>query len=130
MKNRTISKITEKQVIDAGMALTVVFLLLELFLKTGFYYKIALAMLAVNMIVPKIFYPFALLWFWLARFMGRYMNILIQAVVFVVLVTPVGVIRRLSGKDPLRLTGFRKGTSSVMVARDRLFTSTDIEKPY
>ena len=46
------------------------------------------------------------------------------------MVIPIGVFRRLLGKDSLQLYEFKKGNKSVMQTRDYNFLSEDIEKPY
>ena len=44
--------------------------------------------------------------------------------------TPVAIVRKLSGKDSLNLRGFRASRQSAMIQRDHLFTGKDLEKPY
>ena len=46
------------------------------------------------------------------------------------MIIPVGILRRLIGKDTLQLTEFKKGNDSVMKSRDYYFTSKDIQHPY
>jgi hypothetical protein len=43
---------------------------------------------------------------------------------------PIGLLQRLSGKDPLNLKAFKAGTNSVMKERDHRFVAADLEKPY
>jgi hypothetical protein len=50
--------------------------------------------------------------------------------VFAVVVTPIGLVRRALGKDSLRLRAFKTGDESVMVPRNHTFTAGDLEKPY
>jgi hypothetical protein len=45
-------------------------------------------------------------------------------------VTPIGVLRRLFGKDSLKLREFKVSRESAMLVRNHLFVSHDIEKPY
>ena len=42
-------------------------------------------------------------------------------VVFALVVTPIGLLRRALGKDSLRLRAFRSGDESVMVVRNHTF---------
>jgi hypothetical protein len=125
-----ITTLAPKQLSDAGMALVLIFLLLELFLPNGYFYKIAILFLLINMIAPKIFYPFALLWNGFSKVIGAFISKLLLTIVFVFIVMPVGLIRRLSGKDPMLKNSFKRKVHSVLIRRDHCYTSYDIEKPY
>lgn len=122
--------ISKKQATDAGMAAVLILLLIGLFTNNDFYYKIAVPLLVINMTFPMAFYPFAILWFGCSQLLGTIMSKLILTLVYIFMVVPVGVIRRLLGKDPLRLSEFKKSKSSVMHKRDYMFTSKDIENPF
>jgi hypothetical protein len=125
-----ITTLTAKQISDAGMALVFIFLVLELFLQNGYFYKIAILLLLINMIVPKIFYPFAVMWNSISKVIGAIISKLLLAIIFVLIVIPVGLIRRLSGKDPMLTNSFKRKVQSVMISRDHCYSSYDIEKPY
>lgn len=122
--------ITDKQVSDTGMALTLFALLLGFYTGLNFYYIIGIGVLVVNMIVPKVYYPIAIVWLWLAEKLGIMSSRIILTVIFVCLVLPVGMFRRVLRKDPLQLQQFKKGSQSVMKIRDHQFIAVDIEKPY
>jgi hypothetical protein len=137
MTNKTLSKkksfasrISKEQAKDAGMAVVLILLLLGIFLKQRVFYPYAAAALAVNMILPGIYKPFAIIWFGMATFLGTIMSKVLLTVVYILLVVPVGLLRRLLGKDSLQLKKFKKDNSSVFRERDHLFQSTDIENPY
>ncbi len=123
-------KISKQQAADAGMAAVLIFLLLGLFVQNSLFYKIAIPLLVINIIFPMFFYPFAFVWFGFSQLLGFLVSKLLLSVVFLVVVTPVGLIRKLAGKDTLRLKKFRKGDDSVMHTRNKIFTFKDIEKPY
>jgi hypothetical protein len=90
----------------------------------------ALIVHVVNMIVPQVFRPVAIAWFGLARLLGAVASRVLMFVVFALVVTPIGLLRRALGKDSLRLRAFRSGDESVMVVRNHTFTASDLEKPY
>jgi hypothetical protein len=122
--------ITRDQSRDAGMAM--VLLLLLGLIKWGRSELLIAAFIVhiVNMIVPQVFRPVAVLWFGLAQLLGAVASRLLMFIVFAVVVTPIGVVRRALGKDTLRLRAFRAGNESVMVVRNHTFTAGDLEKPY
>jgi len=105
-------------------------LLVGLFTQNDTYYKIAIPVLVINMTFPKFFYPFAILWLGFSQILGTIVSKIILSIVFILMIIPVGLLRRLLGKDTLKLSEFKKTNSSVMKSRDVYFTSEDIEKPY
>ena len=115
---------------DTGMAIVLILLFLELYLGSGLYFKIAIPVLILNMIIPQIYYPFAYIWFGFAQIMGTFVSKILLFIVFVILVLPVALLRRLFGKDSLLLKNWNTKNESIFKTRDHLFTSSDIEKPY
>ncbi len=93
--------ISNKQASDTGMAVVLILLLIAFFTKTTLYYKIAIPVLIVNMTYPKFFYPLAIVWLGFSELLGTIMSKIILTIVYVVLVVPVGLVRRLLGKDAL-----------------------------
>lgn len=126
----SIKKITKDQSRDTGMAIALLALLI--YLKTrrdGLLYA-ALVVQLVNMIVPWVYAPAAMLWFGLSQALGTVMSKVLLSILFFGLVTPIGVLRRLFGKDSLNLRAFKASEESAMVVRNHIFTGQDIEKPY
>ena len=123
-------QISKKQASDAGMAAVLILLLIGLFTTNDIYYKIAIPVLVINMTIPMIFYPFAVLWFGCSQLLGTIMSKLILTIVYVFMVIPVGVFRRLMGKDALHLSEFKKSKNSVMHSRNYNFSAKDIENPF
>jgi polyferredoxin len=124
---KTISK---KQASDTGMAFVLIFLLIGLFSQNNIFFKIAIPVLIIDMIFPMFFYYFAFIWLGFSHLLGTVVSKIILTIVFTIMVIPIGVFRRLIGKDSLQLTKFKKGNESVMEIRNKLFTLKDIEKPY
>ena len=122
--------ITRDQSRDTGMAM--VLLLLLALLKSGRNELLIAALIVhvVNMIVPQVFRPVAIAWFGLAHLLGAVASRVLMFVVFALVVTPIGLLRRALGKDSLRLRAFRSGDESVMVVRNHTFSAGDLEKPY
>ena len=122
--------ITRDQSRDTGMAM--VLLLVLALLKWGRHELLIAALIVhvVNMIVPQVFRPVAIAWFGLAHLLGAVASRVLMFVVFALVVTPIGLLRRALGKDSLRLRAFRSGDESVMTVRNHTFTAGDLEKPY
>lgn len=129
-KNSVKNPITKKQAADSGMALVLIALICFAALRHNAWLWTAMAILAVDMICPVIFKPFAFLWFGLAKIMGTFMSKIMLALVFFLVVFPIGFLRRISGKDSLRLRQFRKEKTSVFAERNHEYTAADLDKPY
>jgi hypothetical protein len=121
---------SRKQCSDAGMAAVLIILLIGLFTGRVIFYQVGIPLLVINMIIPKFFYPFAILWFSLSGLIGDVLSRVILSCVYILIVIPVGFIRKLARKDPLNLRIFKRADHSVMIIRDHLFTSSDLEKPF
>ena len=130
MNNNLLSNITEKQNTDTGMAMTLIALLLGYFLETDLFYIITIFLLIFTMTVPNIFKLLSLVWFGISKYLGTIVSKIILSIIYSLLVIPVGLTRKILGKDTLKLKNFKKDTASVFLNRDYKFTSNDLEKPY
>lgn len=122
--------ISKKQAADTGMALMLILLLVGVVTQNDYYYKIAIPVLIINMTAPKFYYPFAIIWLGFSQLLGTVVSKIILTIVYFIILLPIGIFRRLLGKDSLQLTEFKKGNGTVMKSRDYNYLSKDIEKPY
>ena len=131
-QNKTAEKvrITKKQASDSGMALVLIALICLAVLKNNAFLWAAIIILVIDMICPMIFKPFAFVWFGLSRILGTFMSKIMLALVFFLIVFPMGLFRRILGKDTLRLHQFRREKTSVFAERNHEYTAADLDKPY
>ena len=122
--------ISKEQIKDTGMAIVLILLLSGYFTDNHLYYKISLIFLLLNMVIPKIYYYPAILWFGLSHILGNIMTKIILSLLFILLIIPMGFFRKAIGKDPMQIKKWKKGEDSVMKIRNKTFISSDIEKPY
>ena len=122
--------ITKKEAGDTGMAMVLICLLLGYFTGMQIYNTIAIPLLVMNMAFPMFYYPFAVVWLGLTNLLGMVVSKIVLSVVYIVILLPVGVVRRMAGKDALYLKKFKKGRDSVMINRDHQFSGNDIIHPY
>jgi hypothetical protein len=121
---------TKEQSKDTGMAVVLLLLIGALAThKTG-YITAAVVVHVVSMAVPQVFRPVAVIWFGLSHLLGAVMSKVVLGVVFFLVVTPIGVIRRMMGHDALQLRTFKGSRSSVMAVRNHTYTPSDLEHPY
>ena len=121
---------TRDQARDTGMAVVLALLLLALAQHRSVFIVAAVAIHAVTMAAPDVYRPLAVLWLGFAEALGTVASTLLLSLVFFVVVTPIGWLRRRVGTDALRLRAFKTGRQSVMELRNHTFSGRDIERPY
>jgi multisubunit Na+/H+ antiporter MnhG subunit len=70
------------------------------------------------------------LWFGLSHLLGAVVSRIILTLLFFLLVTPVGLVRRWVGADSLQLKKWKKDRGSVFVVREGTILPKDLENPY
>jgi hypothetical protein len=123
-------ELTKDRCRDSGMALLLILLLVMAFTKSSALLPYAIIILIINMIWSVFFYPFAYIWFGLTNLIGSVVSKILLAIIFFLLVTPVGLFRRMLGKDSLQLHNFKKSSSSVMKERNHSYTKEDVINPF
>jgi len=122
--------ITKEQSKDSGMAIVLILLIIGLFTKDLIWFKIATGVLLMDMIFPMFYYPFAIFWFGLSGLMGSIVSKALLLVIYLIVVLPVALWRRLLRKDPLLLKEFKRNNESVMKSRNHVSEAADLEKPF
>jgi len=130
MENEKKLEITPKKTADTCMAVALLFIILGVFLGSKVFFTIAACILIVGMLKPMLFFPIAWVWFGFGKVMGIVMSKVVLAVIYFVIVSLVAVIRRLAGKDTLKLREWKKGTASVFCGKEHLFSAEDLRHPY
>lgn len=115
---------------DTGMAIVLICLLIAHFGKDQRFVPLAAILLIVDMVYPPFFYYPGKLWFALVRITGAVMPKIVLSLLFYALVTPVGLLRRLIGADPMQMKRWKKDKESVFKSREHTYQSRDIEQPY
>jgi uncharacterized membrane protein YgdD (TMEM256/DUF423 family) len=72
----------------------------------------------------------AVLWYGLAHILGSVVSRILLSLIFFLVVTPMGLIRKVMGYDSLQLRAFKKANSSVLTHRNHRYTVRNIETPY
>ena len=75
---------------------------------------------------PVVFYPFALVWFGFSAWMGKISTVILLGFIFYFIVTPVGLIRRMTKSDGLNTKRFKKGRESVLIHREHVYENADL----
>ena len=123
-------EITIDQARDTGQAMALLCLIILIVFKQAPFAGIALIVLLINMVRPQVYKPLAKWWFALSNLLSRIVPRILLGVLFYVMVTPVGLIRRVLGKDPLQLRKWKKGRESVLRERNHTLSAKDIINPF
>ncbi len=121
---------TPEQARDTGMAMVLICLLLGYWGKVPKFLPVSLVLLIITMAWPKAFTPLAGLWFGLSHLLSSVVSRVILTVLFFLVVTPIGLIRRWTGADALQLKKWKQGRDSVFVVREGPVQGKDMVNPY
>ena len=127
--NEAPARLTIAQCRDAALALVLILLLAAYFAEWPELVVPAIVVLVATMLAPGLFRPFAIVWWGLARVLAAVGSKVLLTVIYILLVTPVGLVRRLFRADSMRLREWG-GSGSVLVERDEPFSVEDQEAPY
>jgi hypothetical protein len=122
--------VPQNQAKDTGLALVLVLLIIGHFWDKSALMLPAIGILLLSMTFPLIFSPLAWLWFGLSRILADIVSRALLTLLFLVVVIPVALIRRLFGADPMRLKAWKNREDSVLKERDHTFSAEDLERPY
>src|ERR1700712_5726881 len=120
------AKITKKQCMEFGQVATLVVLIFALHYKNNYWVTAAFVLTLITIVLPVIFYPFAIVWFGISELLSIVSPAILLTIIFFLIVTPVGLLRRLLAKDNLRLRQFKKNKRSVMTDRNHIYTESDL----
>ena len=122
--------VSNKECADTAMAMTLISLLAILYTRSLGLLPLAIGLLLLGMVWPRAFSPLARLWLGISLLLGSIMSRVVLSIIFVVIVTPIALVMRLFGHDPMRRKAWRKGTDSTFVTRDHIVEAKDMEHPF
>src|SRR3990172_1376711 len=115
---------------DTGLSFVLLSLIIINFTNSYRLLPLPIALLIITMTCPVFFKPFVRLWFGLSHLIGTVMSKIILVIIFFVIVTPVGMVRRVFGADPMRLKRWKKNDGSIFRIRNSKIVAKDLEQPY
>ena len=123
-------KINLDEAKDTGLAIILILLIIEYVKRPGWLTLCTMAVLVLTMTYPAALRPLGRIWFGFSHILGTIVSKIILSLVFFLIVTPIGLARRISGADPMRNKLWKKGDDSVLVKRNHHYSSEDLQKPY
>lgn len=85
-------------------------------------------LLLIALILPILLRPFNWIWYWIGQILNKIVSPVVLSVLFFGLITPIAVISRLFGRDPLRLK--QRKTDSYWIDRSPTGSSTSFENQF
>ena len=67
------------------------------------FFVLAVAFFAFALFMPIVLRPFNKAWYQLGLLMGRVVSPIVLGILFFILITPIAIVMRLAGRDPLKL---------------------------
>lgn len=124
------SHFTKKEHTDSGLALILLTVFAGLISHEDVFFRMTILEVLLLMIAPVIFYPFTIFWLNLSHLLGIVMSKIILSLIFILLVVPIGLFRRILGKDRLILKKFSKPEPSAFITREYEYSKSDLIAPY
>lgn len=120
------TKVTKKQTAEFGQVTVLATIFFALRYKENSCVVAAFIISLITLTVPVVFYPFATVWFGLSKVLAAASSKILLGIVFFLVVVPVGLWRKMLGRDNLKIKQFKKSGESVMAVRDHWYTEEDI----
>ena len=115
---------------DTGLAVTLLLLLITLYTHNLQLVLPAIITLLLVMVQPAVFRPLAVLWFGLSKVLGTAASNVVLILLFYLVITPMGIILRMIGRDSMQAKQWRSGPDSVFCVREHRYTGKDTQHPY
>lgn len=124
-------KITKTQSKDTGIVAGLVLIAAGLYTGDLLWIKISFGVLLAAVILPGLYHFPAVLWYGLSELTGGIVSKIVLGIIYLLVVLPVSVIRKLSGKDSMMLASFgKKDMKSSWTVREHQYAENDIVKPF
>jgi hypothetical protein len=124
------SNITKEEAKDTGMVLALIFFLISYYTNNIDICLLAAFVLLVNLTIFNIYKPIAKIWLSLAHALGRLTSLIILSIIYIILIIPVGIFRRLMKFDSLSLKQWKLNELSVLKVREHSYEAKDLDDPY
>ena len=115
---------------NTGLAMVLICLLVAHLGKRPQWFPAAIGLLLLCMVWPAAFRPLARIWLGLSHLLGTVVSRIILTLLFYGLVTPIGLLRRMSGADSMQRRQWKADSGSIFTTRNRVYQPQDLDRPY
>lgn len=123
-------EINSKQQIEVGILMALFLLLIYYFHPYDVILVAVFVILMLTLIVPVCLKPISWLWFNIASLISLIVPMVLFTILYYGLVTPVGLTRKLMGKDSLQLGAFKKDKESVFYKMQKTINRKSFERQF
>lgn len=120
---------SEKWIFDTGLVFSLVFIGVGFWANISQFILIGLGFLVVLLFMPKTITPLAWLWLKFSEMFGFVMSRIFFSLIFFIIITPIGVFRRIFSGDMRFLKG-APDKKSAFFSLDRLVRREDLVNPF
>lgn len=128
--NSEYRKVSSRQQAETGILLGIGLCMLSLYTRQTDWVIAAIGVFVLVLAAPGLFKPLSLVWFGFSKLLGKLTSGILLCLIFYLLVSPMGLIRRVLGKDPLKIRLFKRTRASAFVVRNYQFSSSDLKLPF
>jgi len=121
---------SKESVLDDSLIISFALLMLNMIFPNSFLHYIAALILFLSLIHYKLVWPFCLIWKTLLQAIGKALSFSSLTIIYLLVVTPVGLIHKIKGKDQLKLNQFTKGNDSAFILIQHTFDASDMENTF
>ncbi len=122
-----ITQISRVQLLETGLVAILLGVIAGFVTEHSGWFIGAATVAGIGLLLPKLLYPVAVFWFSLGNVLSTIVSPLLLTIVFLLIITPIGVIRRWLGRDPLQL---KTNSKSMFKERDHMFTASDLKNSF
>jgi predicted membrane protein len=121
-------KSNQEKTLEASMAMVLLTLIIYFFNRHDFLLLIAFAILVCAMTFPKIMEKPSQLWYGIAKFLGFLSNILINSFVFIFILLPISLSRKvMRSHTDLNVKSWKSSKESSFITRNKTVVKEDLE---
>lgn len=124
-RDRIMMKPTKAQNKDFGLVMTLAATAVAVITGVWTWVYVALVVAAVTAVAPVVLTPLSWCWFGLARVLERVVTSVLLAVVYYLVVTPVGLLRQLTAKKDVR-----EPSASTLRDADHQYGPADFDRQF
>ena len=122
--------VSKRQNIDFGVVAALTLLIVGIWCNVLVLYRVCVIVLLATALIPAIYTPFTWLWFKLAHVAELVFSKILLSVVFFLLVTPVGLLRKWFANDNMQLKSFGKENKSAFTKKERAYDKASLENQF
>lgn len=119
-----------KRATDTGLAITLILIIAAYITRDNRFLIGAGACLLTAMALPVAFRPLAPVWFGFSHVLGEVVSRIFFSVIFFLVATPMGLLRRVLGKDAMRQKLWKQSGESVFLERRGRLKAKHLTKPF